>query len=402
MNKGFFSKTEITSQHIPRTPRCGLCGLYKTCISPKMKFYGKGKRKILLVAEAPGREEDEFISSKGIKGRPLIGKAGRRLKKTLKKLGIRIDNDCWRTNAVICRPLDNETPNSEKIEACRPNLLQTIKTLNPNVIILLGGVAVESFLSTIWKGKTSSIGKWAGFIIPCHEPNAWIAATYHPSYLLRKPNPILDKLFEKHIKAALEHKKKPWSAPPSFHEQIEIIPNPSQAARILRRMQEKGGAVSFDYEANCLKPDGEGTEIISCSVCYRGKRTIAYPWTGEAIEATDKILKSSMPKIAQNLKFEDRWTRAKLGHPVRNWLWDSMLAAHILDCRPGITSLEFQVFIHFGVQSYDKHIKPYLKTTGRNRFNRIKELDLKELLLYNGLDSLLTYKLAVKQMKEFH
>ncbi len=26
MNKGFFSKSEITKQHIPRTPRCGLCG----------------------------------------------------------------------------------------------------------------------------------------------------------------------------------------------------------------------------------------------------------------------------------------------------------------------------------------------------------------------------------------
>ena len=108
-----------------------------------------------------------------------------------------------------------------------------------------------------------------------------------------------------------------------------------------------------------------------------------------------------MPKIAQNLKFEDRWTRVKLGHPVRNWLWDTMLAAHVLDYRRGITSLEFQAFVQLGVQLYDKHIKPYLKSVGQSRFNRIKELDLKDLLLYNGMDSLLTYKIAMKQMKVF-
>jgi len=394
MNKGFFSKAEIATQHIPRTPRCGLCGLYKTCISPKMKPYGEGKKKILIVPEAPGRNEDETNI-------PLVGKAGRRLNRTLRKLGVKMDRDCWRTNAVICRPPNNETPNSEKIAACRPNLLQTIKTLDPNLIILFGGVAVESLISTIWEEKTSSIGKWKGFVIPCHKPNAWIASTYHPSYLLRKPNPVLDRLFEKHLKAALRHKNKPWSAPPSFKEQIEVISQPRQAALILQEMYEKGGAVSFDYEGNCLKPDGDGPEIVSCSVCWRGKRTIAYPWAGEAIEATDKILRSSMPKIASNIKFEERWTKAILGHRVKNWWWDTMLAAHILDNRPGITSIKFQAFVRLGVAHYDKHVKPYFKRKGKGRFNRIKELDLKELLVYNGLDSLLEYKVAMLQMKEF-
>ena len=395
MNKGFFSKSEIATQHVPRTPRCGLCGLSKTCISPKMKPDGEGRKKILIVAEAPGRNEDEMNT-------PLVGKAGKRLKRTLKKLGVNLARDCWRTNAVICRPPENETPNSEKIEACRPNLLQTIKILDPNVIILLGGVAVESFLPTIWKEKTASVGKWAGFIIPCPKPNMWIAPTYHPSFLLRKPSPITDRLFEKHLRAAVKHKKKPWSVPPSYSEQIEVITIPTQAARILNQMRRKGGAFAFDYEANCLKPDGEGPEIISCSVCWRGKRTIAYPWAGEAIEATSKLLRSSAGKIASNIKFEERWTKAMLKHRVKNWLWDTMLAAHVLDNRPDITGLKFQAFIHLGMLPYDKHVKPYLTTKGKSRFNRIKELDLKELLLYNGLDSLLEYKIAMIQMKEFN
>ncbi len=392
MNKGFFSKSEITKQHIPRTPRCGLCGLYKHCLSPKMKATGKNKKNILVVAEAPGAKEDE-------KNIQLIGKAGQRLRRTLRKLGIDLDRDCVKTNAVICRREENKTPSDEMIECCRPNLLKTIEKYDPNLIILLGTVAIKSLLPILYKDKIGTISRWGGYVIPCHKPNAWIAATYHSSYVMRKQDPVLDKMFEKHLRLALKHKKKPWSVPPFFNEQIEIIPNPSQAVHILNQMLKKGGTIAFDYEANCLKPDGEGSEIVCCSICWKGKRTIAYPWVGEAIDATDKILKSSMPKIAQNLKFEDRWTRAILGHPVKNWLWDTMLAAHVLDYRPGITSLEFQSFVQLGVQPYDKYIKPYLKSVGQSRFNRIRELDLKDLLAYNALDSLLTYKIAMKQMR---
>jgi len=40
-----------------------------------------------------------------------------------------------------------------------------------------------------------------------------------------------------------------------------------------------------------------------------------------------------------------------------------------------------------------------LKSKGKSRFNKIRDLDLKDLLLYGGLDSLATYKVAMKQMK---
>jgi hypothetical protein len=75
-----------------------------------------------------------------------------------------------------------------------------------------------------------------------------------------------------------------------------------------------------------------------------------------------------------------------------------MLAAHALDNRPGITSLKFQVFAMLGMGSYDDHIKPFLKTKGKLRLNHIDEIDERDLLLYNGLDSLYEYKLAQLQM----
>lgn len=394
-NKGFFSSSDFTKRStVPRIARCGLCKINKNCKSPKMPATGKGRKKILAIAEAPGKEEDR-------KNIQLIGDAGQLFRKYLRKEALNLDRDLWKTNALICRPPDNRKPTDSEVEACRPNLIKTINQYKPDTILLLGGVAVNSLLSYLWQEKTDSIGRWAGFCIPSQKLNSWIIPTYHPSYLLRTHNKVAERMFRKHLRLAIHKKSKPWKNPPNDKDHVEVIVRPSRAAKIIKQMIGLGGIVSFDYEANCLKPEGDGPEIISCSVCWKGKKTIAYPWHGEAIEATDELLKSPMPKIASNLKFEDRWTRVHLGHPVRGWWWDTMMAAHVLDNRPAITSLKFQSFVLLGAEPYDTHIKPYLNTTGLKRFNRIKELDLKELLLYNGLDSLYAYKVAMRQIKEF-
>jgi len=360
-----------------------------------MPTTGKGRKKILFVAEAPGEEEDK-------RGIQLIGRSGQLLRRYLRKMNIDLDRDCWKTNAVICYKEGNPTPKDEIIEACRPNLMRTIKQYQPNVIILLGKIAIKSLISVLWKEDDGIMSKWEGYTIPCHNPNAWIICTYHPAYLLRKNDRVLNRFFEKHLRTAVEKSKsKPWKKIPDYKSQIEIIMNPVQAAQDIAKMINMGGAVAFDYETNCLKPEGEGTKIVSCSVCREGKKTIAFPWQEGVIGIMDRLLKSSMPKIASNIKFEDRWTRVKMGHPVKNWLWDTMIAAHVLDNSPKVTSIKFQSFVLLGAESYDDHITPFLKSTKNSRFNRIDELDLKDLLLYNGLDSLLDYKVAIKQMKFF-
>jgi len=90
-----------------------------------------------------------------------------------------------------------------------------------------------------------------------------------------------------------------------------------------------------------------------------------------------------------------------MGHPVKNWLWDTMIAAHVLNNSPKVTSIKFQSFVLLGTESYDEHISSFLKPTGRSRFNRVEDIDLKDLLLYNGLDALLEFRVAQKQMKQF-
>jgi len=393
MKKGFFSSSSFqTEDIIPTTARCGLCDRYKNCKSPKMPPTGKGRKKILFIAEAPGREEDK-------RNIQLIGQSGQLLRRYLKKMNIDLDKDCWKTNAVTCYADGNPTPKDNVIEACRPNLMKTIKQYQPNVIVLLGKIAIKSLISVLWKKDEGLVSKWSGYSIPCHNPNAWIICTYHPAYLIRQNDKVLNRLFEKHLRTAIKKSKsKPWKKVPDYKNQIEIIMNPVQAAQEVLKIMTKNSPIAFDYETNCLKPEGEGTKLFSCSIS-NGRKTIAYPWQGEARHATNKLLKSSIPKIASNMKFEDRWTKIKMGHPVRNWMWDTMIAAHVLDNSPKVTSIKFQSFVLLGAKSYDDHIKPFLKSTKNSRFNRIDELDLRDLLLYNGLDSLLEYKVAMKQMK---
>ena len=98
------------------------------------------------------------------------------------------------------------------------------------------------------------------------------------------------------------------------------------------------------------------------------------------------------------MKFEQRWTMNKLNTRVRNWVWDTVLNAHIIDSRPNITSVKFQSFALLGLESYDSHIKPFLKSKKGLKVNQIlEEIDLQSLLLYNGLDSLTEWHLAMAQ-----
>jgi len=109
------------------------------------------------------------------------------------------------------------------------------------------------------------------------------------------------------------------------------------------------------------------------------------------------------PKIGQNIKYEDNWCHELLG-PVDGWMWDTMLASHVLDNRAGITGLKFQAYVNFGILDYSSHIEPFLRAPGSNDLNCVEEAPRRDLLLYNGVDSMVTYRLAMKQMAamEFH
>jgi uracil-DNA glycosylase family 4 len=350
----------------------------------------------MIVGEAPGEAEDQ-------EGVPFVGKSGRHLEGVLDKIGVDMRWDCWMTNACVCHPPHNELDRFPKaVEYCRPNLLNALAEFKPAVIVLLGGVAAESLLAHVWRDDVGGISRWAGLQIPNHRPNAWICPTYHPSYLLRSKDPVLDGEFRRHLTAAFELSGVPWpDGPPDYPGRVETILDPAAAAARVRRYT--GGLVAFDFEHNPLKPDAADADLVSCSICWEGEETIAFPWHGAVRDEVKNLLRNpDIGKIASNLKNEDRWCRAVLDVRVASWDWDTMLAAHALDPRGGVTGLKFQSFVRLGCPDYAHHITPFLipREPGGYAPNKVRSVALLDLLVYNGLDSLLEFEVAKSQKAE--
>lgn len=100
---------------------------------------GRASARVMLIGEAPGREEDET-------GHPFVGAAGRFLDHVLDGTGINRD-DLFITNIVKCRPPNNRTPRVGEVETCTSNyLFEQIELISPALIMLLGGVAAKKML----------------------------------------------------------------------------------------------------------------------------------------------------------------------------------------------------------------------------------------------------------------
>lgn len=397
-------------------PKCGACGLLNTCNSPKMEVSGKGKLGILIVGEAPGADEDK-------RGRAFVGKAGKRLAEEFTRHGSDMREDCWITNALICRPPNNATPTTDQVNYCRPNLAKTIRELKPRVILVLGGAAVQSVIGHVWKeNDIGGIFKWAGWQIPCRAPDAWICPTFHPSFILREAenhNPkhnkpygeVLKAIYSRHIRQAIRLGRKgrtPWDGnPPDEANEVEIIHSPKEAAKQIRlNMAFNPKHTVFDYETTMLKPEGDGAEIVSCSISFEGGDTFAFPWAGVAVDAMRQYLKSEIPKGGANMKFEKRWSIVRAGVKPRGikygkGAFDAMQGAHVLDHRPGITSVKFQGFVLTGAPAWGEQVHPYLVADGPSVPNRIRQCPIDALLLYNGIDSLVEYRVILKQAERF-
>jgi hypothetical protein len=229
----------------------------------------------------------------------------------------------------------------------------------------------------------------------------------------------LERDFAESVAAACQIKGRPFGSrehdsPPDYEGRIDCVVDPTVAAEKILRLvgcaKIAPRPVAFDFETTTLKPDGPHAEIVCCSISD-GEDSIAFPWVGKAAKTmTEVIADKSVRKVGWNIRFEDRWCRAKLGTPVRGAVWDGMLAAHALDVRKGSggkedrasgTGLKFQTFVNLGVEDYAAAVAPYLKSKGRggNAPNRVREVPLPDLLTYCAKDSLYEIILAKRQAK---
>lgn len=400
---GFFKASELTAEPAIRTiAQCGKCGLHKSCISPKMGL-SEGKEPILIISDYIRHQDDR-------QGELFTGLAGDSLRNMLSDLGVGLE-DCSIVPALQCYP-NEQTVDKQRIAMCLPNLIKVIKKVKPKLIITFGDQALSAVLRGIWKKEKGQLAKWTGNVIPLVKYGAWLAPLEHPDTLyekdrrgeLKKRDSVYWLLWKEMLEKALSHKTKElvYFDIEKLKKEMILATEKKECIKLLRKVFDSEGILAFDYETTGLKPDWDNQEIVSCSFCLNGDFTFAVPFNEFTRKPISAILrKKNLKKVAANLKFEDRWTRAKLGHPVVNWHWDTMLEAHILDNRAnGITGLKFQTFVKFGIADYDSHIHSYLTSSDPSKsygLNRIKKLSMHDLLMYNALDSYLEYHLMERQ-----
>ncbi|HEX5649815.1 MAG TPA: UdgX family uracil-DNA binding protein [Steroidobacteraceae bacterium] len=162
--------------------RCRRCELWQPA-TQGVNGEGSPAATIVLVGEQPGNDED-------LAGRPFVGPAGRLLRELLERAGI-ADAEIFLTNAVKHFYFElrgkrriHKTPLQRHVAACHVWLEAELEKVRPRVIVTLGATALAAVL-----GRRLSIAE-AREASLLHEPTGTpVLATYHPSAVLRVPDP---------------------------------------------------------------------------------------------------------------------------------------------------------------------------------------------------------------------
>jgi uracil-DNA glycosylase family 4 len=356
-----------------------------------MAVSGQGRERILLLDSAPHEEEDRD-------GIHLTGGRAAALDKVIDSCGYVLETDFWRMSAVGCRLPKDKHPGEEHICACRSYVLQTIAKLKPRMIICLGEVAAATITGHSFAPLKRGIDVVRGFVVPDQTIGTRVAFTYGVDYLTKTSfDPVIRILWKADIESFLEQAGDPF--PVYSHKGcIETITDPSRACVFLERVLERRPMIAFDYETTGLKPHAPGHRILSAAVAVSAKKSVAFPIDNPSVlELWKAVLVSEhITKVCHNATFEILWSDVHAA-PVRGMVWDTCVLAHIDDCRRGVTALDTQAYLRFGVPPWDtvEQMKQSTdKSKGANSPNRLADVPLYELLEYNAIDALYTWWLA--------
>jgi DNA polymerase len=173
------------------------CALKRSC-QRTVFADGNPKARIMLVGEAPGREEDE-------QGLPFVGASGKLLDRMLASIGLDRDH-AYITNVIFWRPPGNRKPEPAEVELCLPFMERHIELVDPALLVYLGGAAASALLGKS-EGVTKLRGRWHDYSAPGLARPIPSLPTYHPAYLLRTPS----------------HKKEAWKDLLAIRKKMESL-----------------------------------------------------------------------------------------------------------------------------------------------------------------------------------
>ncbi|MBI1685481.1 UdgX family uracil-DNA binding protein [Caulobacter hibisci] len=160
---------------------CRRCDLWRDA-TQGVPGQGAANARLMFVGEQPGDQED-------LAGLPFIGPAGQVFDEALSEAGVPRDRT-YVTNAVKHFKHEprgkrriHKTPGGGEVQACRWWLDHERRLVRPRVIVALGATAANAVM-----GKATPIGVNRGKALQLPDQTRAVL-TYHPSFLLRLPDP---------------------------------------------------------------------------------------------------------------------------------------------------------------------------------------------------------------------
>jgi DNA polymerase len=143
---------------------------------------GMAGANIMLIGEAPGRDEDR-------QGKPFVGPSGQLLDTMLAAIGLTRAENLYISNVVPWRPPGNRTPSVDEIAVCKPFIARHIALAKPDILLLVGNISNKTLLDT-QAGITKLRGQWQDYKVDGLSIPA--LPLLHPAYILRRPETKAD------------------------------------------------------------------------------------------------------------------------------------------------------------------------------------------------------------------
>lgn len=303
----------------PRGKMCDLCALGAR---PKLRHPCVGAEGeaggLLVIGEAPSHDDD-------VLGRPFTGAGGTNLRKLIK---MHWDGPVAFDMALRCFPGRGAKLTDKMFNACRGYLRQTIEEVRPTRILLVGSAASVGLFGRTAPSLTMR-GAYGFLRTEYTDANG---IDHHvPVFFVNTPfaaarNRFIRKWFEEDVMNALtcaDPAPGPWDARAQL---IETAEDALAAERDLRTQDW----IAYDVET-CGEMWTESFDVISVAVCGDADED-PWVWTREALRDPTirapllRLLKDKkLPKVGQNVKYDQLAIRARYGVRVRPILRDTRL-----------------------------------------------------------------------------
>lgn len=294
-------------------------------------------RRIMIVGEAPGKDESIAME-------PFVGYSGQKLNKLLELAG-HTRAACFIANVSQRRPSATSDHISllaydgAEIQQGILQLRKDVESYNPNIILLLGNLALK--VAKDWRTAhkldpnkyANKVSNWRGSIFICDDIGSPFLgrkciASFHPAYCLRDFEKMPLLMFD--IKKAVKHSTTPIYEPPKRN--LDSEPTYESVVRNLHALVNLRSRCALDIEGgiDSMSCISFTLEQDSAFIVPFSRRNGAAYWTSDQELHLWRLIAAVLenpliPKVLQNSLY-DRFVLAySYGIRVQGVVEDTML-----------------------------------------------------------------------------